>query len=99
VDQLKTADDPVVNKAPFKKLLASGEYLDSMPREDMVKVLVQGISKVFLAGNMLWTPLPANRCLPSEQAGRIRPVLPRRRARPVNPDRHEARPERCPHII
>jgi hypothetical protein len=48
VDQLKTADDPVVNKAPFKKLLASGEYLDSMPREDMVKVLVQGYLKSIL---------------------------------------------------
>ncbi|GAU08818.1 hypothetical protein DPF_1535 [Desulfoplanes formicivorans] len=48
VDELKKADDPVVNKSPFKKLLASGEYLQNMPKEDMVKVLVQGYLKDIL---------------------------------------------------
>jgi len=45
VDHLQNLDDPLVKKSPFKKLLRSGEYLKTMPREDMLKILVQGYLK------------------------------------------------------
>lgn len=48
IEQIKNQDDPVVRKSPFKDLLESGEYLEAMPKEDMVKVLVQGYLKDIL---------------------------------------------------
>lgn len=45
VEHLEKMDDPLVKKSPFKNLLRSGEYLKTMPREDMLKILVQGYLK------------------------------------------------------
>ncbi|PIE69460.1 MAG: hypothetical protein CSA21_02180 [Deltaproteobacteria bacterium] len=48
LDHIREVDDPVVKKSPFKKMLASGEYLATMPKEDMIKILVQGYLKDIL---------------------------------------------------
>ena len=53
IEHIKDADDPVVRKSPFKKMLQSGEYLANMPKEDMVKVLVQGYLKDMLGQGSL----------------------------------------------
>ncbi|WP_462325692.1 hypothetical protein [Desulfoplanes sp.] len=48
IEYIKETNDPVVEKNPFKSQLDSGEYLATMPKEDMVKVLVQGYLKEIL---------------------------------------------------
>jgi hypothetical protein len=53
IEQIRNQDDPVVRKSPFKKMLESGEYLANMPKEDMVKILVQGYLKDILGQESL----------------------------------------------
>jgi hypothetical protein len=59
IEQIKNVDDPVVRKSPFKKMLDSGEYLANMPKEDMVKILVQGYLKEILGQK---SPVDASAC-------------------------------------
>ncbi|MGX9365483.1 hypothetical protein ACTVJH_05510 [Desulfoplanes sp. PS50] len=59
IEQIKNVDDPVVRKSPFKKMLDSGEYLAKMPKEDMVKILVQGYLKEILGQE---SPVDASAC-------------------------------------
>ncbi len=47
-DHLQALDDPMVKKSPFKKMLRSGEYLKTLSRHDMVKILVEGYLKKML---------------------------------------------------
>ncbi len=53
IDHIKEADDSIVRKSPFKKMLASGEYLAAMSKEDMIKMLVQGYLKEILGQKSL----------------------------------------------
>ncbi len=53
IDHIKATDDAIVRKSPFKKMLASGKYLATMPKEDMIKMLVQGYLKEILGQKSL----------------------------------------------
>ena len=52
-EHLQALDDPMVKKSPFKKMLRSGEYLKTLSRHDMVKILVEGYLKKMLGREAL----------------------------------------------
>ncbi|GAB1410393.1 hypothetical protein MASR1M90_15470 [Desulfovibrionales bacterium] len=48
LEAMRASGDAAVNSAPFKTLLASGEYLRTMSKQEMVKVLVHEFMKKHL---------------------------------------------------